>query len=45
MAVRPRPAWAPYFEELVNSVSRAGDGTRTTQGTAWRGKRILPLAA
>jgi len=32
MAIRPRPAWAPYFEELLEVSHGAGDESRTLRG-------------
>jgi len=32
ISVRPRPAWAPYFEELLEVSDGAGDESRTLHG-------------
>jgi len=44
MAVRPRPGWAPYFEECVASLERE-TSLELAKDPSWRGKRILDHAA
>ncbi len=41
---RPRPGWAPYFEEIAVVSSERETGLEPSQDTSLRGKRILPMA-
>ena len=43
---RPRPSWAPYFEELAQNVrSKRETSLELAEDASWGGKRVLPPAA